>query len=199
LSIVLGYHGCSLETAQALLSGSSFVVSDRPWDWLGNGSYFWEEDILRAYEWALERRSLSPCAVGAVIERGNCLDLTTQRGVRALKGAYRLYVEWQANKGQPMPANRPAASGRPGDLALRLLDRAVLEHLHFIYKSVSNKEFDTVRALFPEGDRLYENAGFFEKTHVQIAVRKPEQILGVFRIPGHQLAELGLPNIYEKL
>jgi hypothetical protein len=98
-----------------------------------------------------------------------------------------------------MPANRPAASGRPGDLALRLLDRAVLEHLHFIYKSVSNKEFDTVRALFPEGDRLYENAGFFEKTHVQIAVRKPEQILGVFRIPGHQLAELGLPNIYEKL
>jgi hypothetical protein len=85
-----------------------------------------------------------------------------------------------------MPTNRPATSGRPQDLALRLLDRAVLEHLHFIYKSVSNKEFDTVRAMFPEGNPLYKDAGFFEKTHVQIAVRKPKQILGVFRIPGHE-------------
>jgi hypothetical protein len=181
------------------LSGSSFEPSNQPWDWLGNGSYFWEEDILRAYEWALERRSSSPCVVGAVIERGNCLDLTTQRGVRALKGAYHLYVEWQASKGQPMPTNRPATSGRPQDLALRLLDRAVLEHLHFIYKSVSNKEFDTVRAMFPEGNPLYKDAGFFEKTHVQIAVRKPKQILGVFRIPGHQLTELGLPDLYETI
>jgi hypothetical protein len=50
--------------------------------------------------------------------------------------------------------------------------------------------------MFPEGEPLYDNAGFLEKTHVQIAVRKQEQVLGVFRVPAHQLAELGIPNLY---
>jgi hypothetical protein len=61
------------------------------------------------------------------------------------------------------------------------------------------REFDTVRALFPEGEELYENAGFREKTHIQIAVRKPRQELGVFRIPAWRLRELSLPDFYRQL
>jgi hypothetical protein len=56
--------------------------------------------------------------------------------------------------------------------------------------------FSTVRALFPEGNELYEDAGFWEKTHIQICVREPEQILGVFRIPEWQRIELELPDLY---
>jgi hypothetical protein len=86
-------------------------------------------------------------------------------------------------------------------LVLRYLDRAVIDHLHENYKAASQSgkgggEFDTVRALFPEGDPIYENAGFWEKTHIQVAVRRATQILGVFRIPSHQLEFLGLPNLY---
>ncbi len=54
--------------------------------------------------------------------------------------------------------------------------------------------------MFGEGDPIYDNSGFKEKTLVQISVRKIEQILGVFRVPVWQLAELNLPlDIYSKL
>lgn len=201
MAIVLGYHGCSFQTAQDLLGGSPFVASNKPYDWLGAGSYFWEADVLRAYEWALERRSDAPCVVGAVVELGNCLDLTTQIGVRAVKLAYVSYVDLQRRTNNPIPVNR-STKINPNDISLRLLDRAVIDHLHTLYKLASaidsgrTREFETVRAMFPEGNPLYENAGFLEKTHVQIAVRKPEQVLGVFRVPAHQLAQLGIPNLY---
>jgi hypothetical protein len=193
-------------TAQYLLGGRQFKSSDKPWDWLGNGAYFWEADIVRAYEWARERRAGSPCVVGAAIDLGNCLDLTTRTGILAAKAAYKSFAELQATRGQSLPVNRAAPSGKPSDVGLRLLDRAVIDHLHSLYQSASEndggktKEFDTVRAMFGEGDPIYDNSGFKEKTLVQISVRKIEQILGVFRVPVWQLAELNLPlDIYSKL
>jgi len=204
LSIVLGYHGCTKQAAQLLLSGSCFELSNKPYDWLGAGSYFWEDDVVRAYQWACERRSTAPCVVGAVIELGNCLDLTKQTGILAVKAAYESYVKMQRTADQPIPVNKPAPSGSQLDMGLRYLDRAVIDHLHQVYASASERsggktrEFDTVRAMFPEGRPLYDEAGFREKTHVQIAIRDPkqEQILGVFRVPSHQLKQLSLPDIY---
>lgn len=205
MPIVLGYHGCSVEAAWKLLGGSPFQDSDRPYDWLGSGSYFWESDVVRAYDWALERRSQSPCVVGAVIDLGNCLDLTTQVGIRAVEQAYNSYVFLQEKAGERIPTNRDRRGASPGNLALRHLDKAVMDHLHENFKAVSMKsggrvqEFDTVRALFPEGEPLYPSAGFLNKTHVQIAVRKTIQILGVFRIPRHQLDQYRLPDFYAGL
>lgn len=203
MAIVLAYHGCDKTTAQALLSGSLFVPSSEPYDWLGSGSYFWEEDILRAYQWALERRPMAPCVVGAVIELGNCLDLTKRRNITILKSAYASYIGLQLLSKQPVPQNQDAKNSRPGDLVRRYLDCAVVDHLHdrYAYASRTNagiREFDTVRAMFPEGTPIYERAGFQEKTHVQIAVRpgKENQVLGVFRVPDFQLKELGIPTLY---
>jgi hypothetical protein len=203
LAIVLGYHGCDVPTAQKLLSGSPFEPSNNVHDWLGTGSYFWEADIQRAHNWALERRPRSPCVVGAVIDLGNCLDLTQQAGILAVKEAYQSYVELQTETNQPVAQNKAATGTLPEDRVLRLLDRAVIDHIHTMYR-VSYKrtqgrvrEFDTVRALFPEGVPLYENSGFREKTHIQIAVRKPEQVLGVFRVPAWRLRELNLPDFYD--
>jgi len=61
-----------------------------------------------------------------------------------------------------------------------------------------SQPYTTVRAMFPEGSELYPGAGFRDKTHIQICVRDPEQILGVFRIPEWQRKELELPSLYEK-
>lgn len=77
-----------------------------------------------------------------------------------------------------MPRN-----GGGSDLLLRNLDRAVIEHLHAARNQAGLPEIDTVRGFYFDGDRLYPDAGFFEKTHVQICVRKPECIHGVFRVP----------------
>ncbi len=205
MAIVLGYHGCDVPTAQKLLSGSPFEPSNKPYDWLGTGSYFWESDIQRAQDWALERRPHSPCVVGVVIELRNCLDLTQQASILAVKRAYQSYVELQRKTDQPIAENKAAVGTVREDRVLRLLDGAVIDHLHTIYKDASERtggrvrEFDTVRALFPEGEELYENAGFREKTHIQIAVRKPRQELGVFRIPAWRLRELSLPDFYRQL
>jgi hypothetical protein len=38
-----------------------------------------------------------------------------------------------------------------------------------------------VRCGFSEGDPVYAGSGIFRETHIQIAVRSPACILGVFR------------------
>ena len=206
MSLVLAYHGCSLGTAQKLLGGSPFQPSTEDYDWLGSGSYFWENDVLRAYRWATEpRRKFGyPSAVGAVIELGNCLDLTTQTGITAVKLAYDDFISTAEEDGTPVPENVNPAKESGGDKIIRRLDCAVMNYLYKIVKTAQESDpksqpYATVRALFPEGSDLYPGAGFRDKTHIQICVREPEQILGVFRIPDWQRIELELPSLYETL
>ena len=40
--------------------------------------------------------------------------------------------------------------------------------------------FDSLRAAFIEGERIYPGAGFYDKTHVQICVRNPNCVKGFF-------------------
>jgi len=190
LPIVLAYHGCDLETAQELLGGSPFKPSNKDYDWLGEGSYFWENDALRAYQWATEprRKFKSPSVVGSVIELGKCLDLMTQSGIAAVKVAYDGFMALAQRTGSPAPKNVDPATDPSGDKILRRLDCAVMNYLFEILRTADESDpqsqpYQTVRALFPEGDELYTDAGFWQKTHIQICVREPEQILGVFRVP----------------
>jgi len=205
LPLILAYHGCSLETAQQLLGGSPFLHSVQDYDWLGSGIYFWENDILRAYQWATESRLNfdHPSVVGAVIELGNCLDLTTQSGIAAVKRAYDEFMETSESDGVPIPVNVDTARNPSGDKILRRLDCAVMNYLYKIAKTEQESDpqsqpYATVRAMFPEGKELYPGAGFRDKTHIQVCVREPEQIMGIFRIPEWQRKELELPSLYER-
>ena len=47
---VYGYHGCSRDVAEMLLSGKdvSLNSSENDYDWLGSGIYFWEEAPSKA-------------------------------------------------------------------------------------------------------------------------------------------------------
>jgi hypothetical protein len=205
LPLVLAYHGCSLETAQELLGGSQFQPSNRDYDWLGAGVYFWENDVLRAYRWATEHRRKfdHPSVVGAAIELGNCLDLTTQSGITAVKLAYDEFIVMSERNGTPIPENEDPAQHPSGDKILRRLDCAVMNYLYEIAETAQGSEpksepYTTVRAMFPEGTELYPGAGFRDKTHIQICVRESEQILGVFRIPEWQRIELEMPSLYDQ-
>ncbi len=205
MPLVLAYHGCNFETAQRLLGGSQFQPSNRDYDWLGVGSYFWENDVLRAYRWATERRRGfdHPSVVGAVIELGNCLDLTTQSGIDAVKLAYNELVLSAEKAGSTIPENVDPGNESSGDKILRRLDCAVMNLLYGILQTAQasdpkSQPYTTVRALFPEGSELYPGAGFLDKTHIQLCVREPEQILGVFRIPEWQREELELPILYKR-
>lgn len=190
-AFVLGYHGCDQQVAESLLAGKdSFRASENEHDWLGHGIYFWENNPKRAMEWArfmashslFKNRVKEPCAVGAIIDLGNCLDLTeaisldiVEEAYKDLKGAFELL-------GSPMPENK-AISDKDEDLIKRDLDCAVINYAHDIRENSELEPFDTVRGAFHEGEPLYPGAAIRRKTHIQICVREPKQIRGIFRIP----------------
>jgi len=40
--LLIGFHGCEAETRDSLLKNPDTIrKSEKPYDWLGNGMYFW--------------------------------------------------------------------------------------------------------------------------------------------------------------
>lgn len=184
-TFVLGYHGCDASIADRLLSGAPFKESSNDYDWLGPGVYFWEANPQRGLDFAIEasaRRTSSikrPAVVGAIIELGLCLDMTTLKAIEMIKIAYESLKGTFDTAGTSLPKN-----GR--DLLLRRSDCAVVRRLHSILER-DKIRLDTLRGVFIEGSPIYPDSGFNEKTHTQIAVRNFDCIKGVFRVPEDQL------------
>jgi len=59
--------------------------------------------------------------------------------------------------------------------------------LHTIRRDRGDEPIDSVKGVFVEGSLIYQGSGFYEKTHIQIAVRNSDCIKGVFRVPQGQL------------
>ncbi len=185
-SFILGYHGCDKAVGERVLEGELFKQSNNDYDWLGPGIYFWEANPLRGLDFAREarRRRTSdirkPFVIGAVISLGLYLDLTTAAGIEQVRAAHSSLVEFAAAAGRKLPEN-----GSEG--LLRRLDCAVIQMVHTIRSDKNGEPVDTVKGVFIEGRPVYKGSGFFEKTHIQIAVRNYDCIKGVFRVPAAQL------------
>lgn len=182
----MGYHGCDAEIARKIVNREDELrPSDKKYDWLGPGSYFWESDPHRAMEWAQQAKARgrlkTPAVVGAIIDLGNCLDLLNRENIELVREAHSLFVKEQKRSKLPIPANKSLA-GEP-DKILRFLDRAVIQFLHEIFDELGEAAFDSVRGLFPEGRKLYKGAGFRARNHIQIAVCNPKLVLGLFYPP----------------
>lgn len=185
--ITFGFHGCDRAVGEKVLNGEeSFKASINAYDWLGNGIYFWENSPSRALEFATHLKNnpfksknpiKEPFVIGSVISLGNCLDLLDYKNLNLLKLGYDILVSSNIISDKPLPQNKPV--GGMQELMLRELDCAVIETLH---KAIENDymSFDTVKGVFWEGKELYPNAGFREKDHIQICVRNPNCIKGVF-------------------
>jgi hypothetical protein len=182
-NIVLGYHGCDKSIIKNIVLGKQRIVdSVNDYDWLGSGQYFWEADPNRALDWAIHLQSTkhsksgitTPAVIGAVIDLGMCLDLVNSECIDLVKKQFEYMKCDFESQNKEMPENKDIKGNT--DLLNRKLDCAVIKYLH-LYSEI---KFDTVRAMFPEGKELYKNAGFKEKTHVQICVVNPDSILGYF-------------------
>jgi hypothetical protein len=190
-SFVLGYHGCDEEIGERILRSDDHVgVSSNRYDWLGAGAYFWENSPERARTWAAfltkhppdsERRISEPFVIGAIIDLGNCLDLTDASSLEIVRSGYDEFQRANAIAGSELPANEPA-HGDDGDLVKRHLDCAVINFVHLLRERERLKPFDSVRGVFTEGGPLYPGANIMAKTHVQVCVRDPKaRIRGYFR------------------
>lgn len=199
--LILAYSGCDRDIGDAALSSpgrAGLVASNNGYDWLGTGVYFWENDPVRAFQWAEEakRRHLErnqrdgtlirvhrPFAVGAVINLGTCLDLTTIAGIDLIKAAYDGLMKYYDLLLEKEPKFKIPENTKDKDMKGRFLDFAVINYACQQYLKTHEKPIDTVRAFFYEGKKAYPTAGFKEKTHTQICVREQQRaILGYFRI-----------------
>jgi len=122
--------------------------------------------------------------VGAIIDLGNCLDLTESISLDIVNAAYHhLRKVFKVARGDdPFPANKKC-SDSDEDLLMRSLDCAVINHVHSLNEMAEAEPFSTVRGAFHEGEPLYPGAAIRKQTHIQLCVRNQSCIRGIFRIP----------------
>jgi hypothetical protein len=196
-NFILGYHGCDRTIAEKVFAGKAILTSSHnDYDWLGDGIYFWEYNAQRAFEYGAEiarhprhtgQKIKAPTVIGAIINLGSCLNLLDSRFIGMVKQAYEDLARASEAEKMILPVNSGGA-----DLLSRKLDCAVLRALHNAREEAGEKPFDSVRAASPEGEKLYHNAGFDSKTHIQIWVRNPACIKGYFR----PLDDTGKPIVF---
>jgi hypothetical protein len=189
---ILGYHGCDRRVGEAILAGQQEVLpSTNTHDWLGSGAYFWENSYSRAMAWAnflKDKPAISknpvkePFVIGAVIDPGNCLDLSEDSSLQVLKEAHASLSSIFTSSGRKLPRNE---GGHAGDLDLvkRKLDCAVVNFLHRSRSQRHEASFDTVRCPFIEGGQLFEGSKFYAKTHIQWCVRNPAKYVWAYFRP----------------
>ena len=71
-NLIIGFHGCDAEVCNKLLNHPNEILkSERPYDWLGHGIYFWENNYERALLWAKDKYKRGeinkPAVIGAVL------------------------------------------------------------------------------------------------------------------------------------
>lgn len=115
--------------------------------------------------------------MGAIVDLGRCLDLTTQTGLQEVQLAHSVYKNLMLEAGLPMLINHKGK-----DRVLRDLDCAVIETLHQMREDKVLAPYDSIRAAFPEDGPLYADAGFRAKNHIQLCIlNEAKCIKGYFR------------------
>ncbi len=180
-SQIFGFHSCDRDLGLQIINGKGQLnPSDNPWDWLGPGIYFWEFNPYRALEYAIEcaRQQqkfsgsiITPFIIGAVIEMGNCLNLSESESIGIVESAYQDLRQLTKAAGIRMPLNKDAN---------RRLDCAVIKSMHVSNKWRNLQPYDTIRCPFLEGKPIYPGANFTERLHTEVCVRNPESITCYF-------------------
>lgn len=176
---ILGFHGCNKDTFNEVIYNRKMLKkSNKAYDWLGSGIYFWENSYSRAVDWAKEHYEKDGTVIGAIIDLGYCLDLTDYRSTSILKNGYAILKDYCDNSGIDLPQNKFGHSKI--DKLVRNLDCAVIQTIHDYNLENGLQSYDSVRGMFDEGNDMYPGAGFKEKTHTQVCVINPNCIKGFF-------------------
>jgi hypothetical protein len=183
---VVGYHGCDAALARKVLLGdANLSPSANSYDWLGQGMYFWEHGPARAMQFAVGEAKRKPAkvrepgVVGAYIYLGNCFDLLDVDYTAVLAAVYPSFIEDLRSRGEEPPKNEKQRSD--GTKLFHALDRAVIEFAIKFIEELDGKKFDTVRGAFWEGEKAFHGSEIHTQSHIQIAVRNPDSVLGYFR------------------
>ncbi|RAJ04058.1 hypothetical protein LX64_02935 [Chitinophaga skermanii] len=196
--LIIGYHGCDKSVRDYLLHNPfSIKMSESPYDWLGHGFYVWENNYERAMEWAIDKHKKGliqdPAVLGVVFQQHHCCDLLNNDDMQLLVDTYKATLASYTIENVPLPQNLDAPGDPHKDKLLRYLDCTIIESMHKIVEG-NRLAFDTMRCTFTEGAPLFEGSAFREKTHVQVCIRNPACIKGMF-IPKSYYAHSSPPHM----
>ena len=123
-----------------------------------------------------EHRANEPLAVVAcMIRLGFCLDLTEPENIEYLAEIFDSYKESMALADEDLPRNTRK---------YRKLDRAVFEYAYKVIETEEPKlKVDTARGVYVPTDvakRIWEGSWISRDTHIQLCVRNPASLLGVW-------------------
>ncbi len=178
---VIGFHSCDKKVGLTVLNGTEDLKhSTNPWDWLGHGIYFWEQNPERALEYAQENSEGTqfnktkieiPFVLGAHIELRNCLNLVENQSLKILSEAYTSLEKVMLEAGELMPQNKGNN---------KALDCAVIQYIHQSNRDEGKAMYDTIRCAFQEGEEVYPGATASQRLHIQVCVLNPDCIRGYF-------------------
>jgi hypothetical protein len=122
-------------------------------------------------------KKAKPAVVGAIILLGNdVLDLADIRFTEMLGQAHELLAMRYAAAGLGLPQNEETDRKRHN------LDCLVINSL--LSRPIFRDQYSIVRGAFEEGDPAFPHATIRRETHIQLAVRKPSVICGLFKPRG---------------
>src|ERR1700753_586765 len=133
--LTIGFHGCERSVRDHLLMNpEENKISQKPFDWLGHGLYFWENNYERALEWATNKmrhgKIKQPAVLGAVLSLGYCCDFLEKRFIDLLPYYFNLFKIATEFSGKKLPRNKDLNDDIHKDKLLRELDCATIEFMH---------------------------------------------------------------------
>lgn len=180
-NFIIGYHSCDKEVGLNILNGKDDLKkSNNPWDWLGEGVYFWEQNPHRALEYSNEvakgkqfnkKKIQTPFVLGAIIELGNCLNLLEPHSIDIIKESFKSLKNIYKETDSILPLNRGNN---------RAFDCAVISYTHQSFLQNNKQPYDTVRSTFNEGNEVYKSSAFTTRNHIQVCVTNLNMIKGYF-------------------
>lgn len=166
---VIGFHGTSREALPHLLA-RDIRPSDQHFEWLGTGFYLWQDSPWRARQWAEARFGSDAAVAIARVDLDGCLDLLNPRWQAEVRDAeFEFVLHCIANE-RPLPVNTDRGNHARDAATINWYCDRVAEDRHPVR---------SVRAIFEEGEPIFEASKIRSKSHVQVAVRDLTAILEI--------------------
>ena len=157
---IAGFHGTTKQAAELILNGN-FIPSRNRYDWLGDGVYFFQDAPMRAWDWARENHGSEAAVVGAELLLVDCIDMLDTAWTNVMTRAYDRFLEYHKRAGFDFPTQTQGA---------HRLDREVVNYTIGVLAE-RGMTIRCVRASFEEGRPVYPDSAFYDRSHVQIAIR----------------------------
>ncbi len=155
---IYGYHGTYEDAAASILT-NGFWSSKNETDWLGDGTYFWQDAPIRAWEWADKHYGPNAAVVRSLIRLEDCIDLFDIEWMEELKSIALIFLDKYS---EYLPEQKNKAHRRD-----RLFFNFVVDTLN----EQLGANIKGIRSVFIEGEPIIDQSAIYDLSHVQIAVR----------------------------